>query len=76
MDHEESNRDNRNEDRQKEDGDEPCDSIGRLRRWLGDAEGVDEGIREKKQWFHVFLDEAARQIVSGLMHPMFSACIY
>lgn len=45
---------NRHQDEEQEDCDEPCRSIGCLWGWLGDAKGVDKGIREKEQRFHGF----------------------
>jgi hypothetical protein len=49
---EESDGAHREEHDEKKDGDEPSYSISSLWGWLGDAKGIDEGIREEKQWSH------------------------
>ena len=39
-------------DKKKHDGDKPGDAALILGRWLGDAKGIDEGIRQKEQRAH------------------------
>jgi len=41
------------DDASEHDDDEPCGSFGSLRRRLSDAHGVDEGVREEEDEFHV-----------------------
>ena len=40
------------DDQEEHDGDEPRGAALVLGRWLGDAKGVDEGIRQEKQRAH------------------------
>ena len=43
------------EDRTEHEEDEPRGTVCGLRRGLGDAHGVDEGVRDEEEQFHVYL---------------------
>jgi len=46
------------ENAKKHGGDEPGGAVGGARRGLGDAHGVDEGVREEKEKLHVLCELA------------------
>ena len=52
MDSEGRNGGNSGNDKGKHNDDEPGGAVRGLRRRLGDAHGVDEGVRDKQEEFH------------------------
>ena len=54
MDGNDRNRDNGREHGSEHDDDEPCSTVCRLGRGLGDPHGVDKGVRYELNELHVF----------------------